>query len=465
MWTPSTEEIENQRKKVFENKKFIQLDRPCKINDGILKLSNNELEFYVKKFKQSESEISFFVPASGSGSRMFQFLFDYKEKIDEETEGNVIHFIQNINQFSLFHLLPEDLQHQINHQQFDIHKIIRFLLDEKQLNIAQKPKALVPFHQLGPFMLNPFQEHLLQGKNIGNNKINFVFTIQKKFEKEFKEILMTSEKMIEYSFQVSFEEQDEKTNSIAFDEMQNTIQTNQGLLTRPAGHGALLTLLNKIDADVIFIKNIDNVQHYNQHQISNKIINSMGGLLLQLKEEMLHVYENADKNLLIELNNKYHLFDHKMIAELNDKNSIQSLLLRPIRVCGMVKNEGLPGGGPFWIEKDGRISKQIVESSEISHQIEQRNILLQSTHFNPVMIAASSKNILNEKLDLNEYCDESAFFTVHKDEKGQSINYIEKPGLWNGGMANWLSVFVEIPKEVFTPVKTVLDLLHQGHCE
>jgi hypothetical protein len=179
--------------------------------------------------------------------------------------------------------------------------------------------------------------------------------------------------------------------------------------------------------------------------------------------EAQRVFETPSINDLLELNNKYQLFDRTFLESVHGADSIREILDRPTRVCGMVKNEGQPGGGPFWVDSSSASTKQIVEKAQISGEHEQRNILLRSTHFNPVMIAASVHSFNNKKFDLLDYRDNDSYFIVHKTNEGDSINYLEQPGLWNGGMAKWNTIFVEITNDAFSPVKTVTDLLNQAH--
>ena len=191
----------------------------------------------------------------------------------------------------------------------------------------------------------------------------------------------------------------------------------------------------------------------------------LSGMLLLFKNEAHKIYDSPSLNELLDLNQKYQLFDQHEIENIHGAEAIRELLNRPVRVCGMVRNEGQPGGGPFWIEHNGRASKQIVEKAQISADHDQRNILLKSTHFNPVMISASVTSFDGKKFDLTRYRDENAFFIVHKTNNGESVNYLEQPGLWNGSMANWITLFIEIPSSAFSPVKTLTDLIHPSHLE
>ena len=264
-------------------------------------------------------------------------------------------------------------------------------------------------------------------------------------------------------YNIEFSEQDKASNAIAFKlDGEVCINEKNEILERPAGHGALLSNLNEIDSDLIFIKNIDNVQHISKSKETSDTWKFLGGILLEFKREASKVFENPSLDGIITLNKKYQIYNEELLNRLS-MNELLELLNRPVRVCGMVRNEGQPGGGPFWINDNGIISKQIVEKAQITMRGEQYRLMVQSNFFNPVMIVVSCKDLKNNKLDLENYKDDSKFFVVKKKYKGQDIRFIELPGLWNGSMANWNSLFVEIPSDTFSPVKTVLDLLDSAH--
>jgi hypothetical protein len=235
------------------------------------------------------------------------------------------------------------------------------------------------------------------------------------------------------------------------------------LVTRPSGHGALLDNLNSLNEELVFIKNIDNVQHLNRAGKSIRTWKVLGGLLLEFREAARDVYKSPSIEGLRNLNDRFQVYSASEIEKCTTPELIKQLLDRPTRVCGMVKNQGQQGGGPFWLNEHGVITKQIVEKAQISNSGEQYKILIQSTHFNPVMIVASPVSLNGEKFDLAKYRDDSKYFIVHKTKKGQQIRYMEQPGLWNGSMSYWNTLFVEVPSSTFSPVKTVLDLLEESH--
>lgn len=465
-WNPTDAMVDEQRNKVFGPTPYAHLVRPCRINDGILRVEEDQKKVFIRIFEKGHHSIAFFIPASGSGSRMLQFLYEYNESNDQELSGQMEHFLNAITEFAFFRQFPEEIQHAIKDQNFEIDELIGQILSDEGLGLGKIPKGLIPFHNVGPFILNPFQEHLLQGSRIASKKPEFHFTIQKEFEDEINKVVTSTAELTGSSFNVTFNEQSIETNSVAFENDGSICRNDRGeIITRPSGHGALLHLLNNMTQEIVFIKNIDNVQHYSKSEESNDTWKALGGLLITYRNEAKSLFESPSKNDLFSLNEKYRIFDESELELISGAEDIRRLLNRPTRVCGMVKNEGQPGGGPFWVETEGKISKQIVEKAQISHNLDQRNILLKSTHFNPVMIALSPLSLEGKKFDLMEYRDDNAFFIVHKSSEGKNINYLEQPGLWNGSMAHWNTIFVEIPNQVFSPVKSVIDLLHPSHKE
>jgi hypothetical protein len=462
----SNEKIEQERKMVFTEKPLLHLIAPCKINEGILRYSDEEKSFLIHSFEEKNLAIRFFIPASGSGSRMFQFLYEFRDGSNEASSGQVERFFNAINEFAFSRHFPDAIQRKIDNRTIDFDELLDYLLNDEGLGYGRLPKGLVPFHKWGPFVLTPFQEHLLQGKRVHSKQPSFHFTIQSLFENQIKDTIASTEKTAGFTFDVAFSEQSVQSNSLTFkEEGELYLDKNGEPFTRPSGHGALLPILNEITEEIIFIKNIDNVQHFNESQKAIETWQFLGGLLIEFKKAAQAVFEHPTHESLVKLNNQYQLFDSSQIASINNPKDIRLALNKPTRVCGMVKNSGQPGGGPFWIERNGHYSKQIVEKAQISDKEEQHKLLVNSTHFNPVMIAMTPYSMENEKLNLLDYRNDDAYFVVHKKQDGTPILYIEQPGLWNGGMENWNTIFVEIPSETFSPVKTVLDLLESAHVE
>jgi len=453
------EEIHNQKLKVFSENPELELIAPCKIGEGILRLTSAEKEKYSDIYRKHQKPISFFIPASGSGSRMFQFLHDFIDEPNDTNRSHVERFLNSIADFAFFKQIPEKWQTILLNQSVSFEEIVAYLLDKEGLNFGHLPKGLIPFHNNETAILNPFQEQVIHGAELGNTDLSFHFTIQLAYENEIQQAIQSIK-----SSKTSFSEQSVDTNSIAFKESGDVFLNDDGeIVSRPAGHGALLSHLNKINDEIIFIKNIDNVQHPKNTAIAIDTWHELGGVLLQFKKDASVVFSNPTTESLIDLNKKYQVYSASQLEKCSTTEEIKALLNRPTRVCGMVKNEGQPGGGPFWINDQGIISKQIVEKSQISNNADQNKILIQSTHFNPVLIASSLVSLEGKKLALNDFCDDKKYFIVHKKHHGQKIRFIELPGLWNGGMAFWNTIFVEVPNATFSPVKTVLDLLDEAH--
>lgn len=459
----SEETVISQREKLTVSQP-VKLVAPCKIGQGIVLFSPEAPEFFIDKFLRSDKSICFFIPASGAGSRMFQFLFEFIDSPNYENRALVERFLNGLKNFSFFQLLPENIRLKVETNSVDIIEIIQFLLSEEGLNFGKIPKGLIPFHVWNEQLLNPFQEHVLQGVQIAKVKSHFHFTIQNEFKDLVEKQILQIKSLINDDFMLSFSEQALATNSLAFDINGNPLRLNNGsFLTRPSGHGALLNNLNQLKEEIIFIKNIDNIQHPRNAEVSTATFQFIGGILLQVQEDIKVVYNSPSLEGLCELNNKYELFHEDELSKELSENEIQLLLNRPIRICGMVKNEGQPGGGPFWINNQGKISKQIIEKSQISVDQNQNNIAVQATHFNPVIMALHCYDCEGQKFDLKEFVNNDHYFVVNKTHQGQLIRYIELPGLWNGSMYNWNTVFVEVPSASFTPVKSVLDLLNKVH--
>jgi len=465
--------ITNQLEKIIKGNPTLNLIKPCRLNDGINKLNSTQSNHFTQLFdkKYSDKKVMFFIPASGSGSRMFSFLFDFIEKkgiASQDTIEFIEQFLNNIENFSFYNKLPKQYKDDLRKGSINIPSLVRFILLEEGLNFGQLPKGLIPFHLYDKFIINPFQEHILQGTKIAGEKAEFHFTINPNFEPQINQSIKILHEITGIDFSYSFSNQTEESHSIAFTENNEPAKNDEGeTIVRPSGHGALVENLNQIEADIIFIKNIDNVQHFDKAQNALNTKKALGGLLIQFQNDISKLLEAIDSNekdwtiKLDQIISSYQLFIPTEHVE--DSNWIKNHFNRPLRICGMVKNEGQAGGGPFWVKDNDKITPQIIEKSQIHPN--QLSIMLHATHFNPVDIVCGTKNYKNEKFDLTNFINDDLYFIVHKKEKGQAIKYIEKPGLWNGAMYNWLTLFYEIDSDCFSPVKTVLDLLKPLHLE
>ena len=457
--------LQMQQKKVFAERPKVSLVMPCSVNKGILRLNASEYQRISEKFNSKSAELTFFIPASGSGSRMFEFLHNFFKDSNLEGRNKVERFLNSLNDFALTRLIPAEIQEQLESGAMDLKSFASYIVDDHGLGLGNLPKGLIPFHENSYFVLNPFQEHVLQICERFSDKTTIHYTINKRYEQAIHASIELVKQMSYYNPKVSFSEQNPESDSYAFDKNQNPIKNEDGtFLRRPSGHGALLENLNCISTRYVFIKNIDNIQHLN-HDTSAHDFAMLGGLLLELNNSLTLILNSAPENrkpLLEELNQKFELFQN--VEDFpKETEELEKWLNRPKRICGMVKNEGQPGGGPFWVNRNGQIDKQIVEKVQISEGSEQLSILLKSTHFNPVMLACDTHDLDNNKIDLNPFADTENCMVVEKQHLGESVLFMERPGLWNGGMADWISVFVEVSSESFSPVKDALNLLDSKH--
>lgn len=492
----STASIDEQLKRFSTGFPFTQLHKAAIISDGIKKLDEDEMTTYTKLYEtklEKGLEIAKFVPASGAATRMFKDLFTFIQSTPEEQnqlrqKEPYNTFIKQIEDFAFI----DDLKNCFNGQANEaltadnLAQIINTLLNNDGLNYGALPKGLLKFHQTAQSNTTPMDEHLKETVYYAcnkNSKGNVHFTVSPEHHALFSERLEKVKTELEdnylIKYDVGFSYQKASTDTIAVTPDNKPFRTEEGkLLFRPAGHGALIENLNDMKQELVFIKNIDNVVPEQILHDTVKYKRLLAGLLLDKKDTIFSILENIDKaeekmrNTAIEDGEKFMVDDLQLPSEAlaslskDEKiNFIKEKLNRPIRVCGMVKNEGEPGGGPFWVkQKDGTSSLQIVESAQIDPaNAEQQAILKSSTHFNPVDLVCYLHNFKGEKFDLTAYTDPETGFISNKTQNGKALKALELPGLWNGAMANWLTFFVEVPVSTFNPVKTVMDLLRPEH--
>ncbi|MCI9846744.1 DUF4301 family protein [Flavobacterium pectinovorum] len=474
---------------------------PATVNNGILSLSTADFEEKANFFdiNKGDFKICKFIPASGAATRMFKFLIAFLNSydIEKETINSYINrkkdndlsiFIVGMDKFPFFKAVYKKLKEV--YPDFDAldrdHKnyyFIKMLLSPDFFDFANKPKAVLPFHKYKTHIATPIEEHLNECVHYAatNKSSDLHFTVsevhQELFEKTIDEVKTKVESESGTQINISFSYQNKRTDSIAVDVKDNVFRNQKGsFIFRPGGHGALIENLDNIDADIIFIKNIDNVI---QNNIDKTTLYKKGlaGILIEAQQKVFGYLNAIEKKqvkeedieeivkflmqkLTIEMTGDFNKFTFE-----NKISKIKELLDKPIRVCGMVKNEGEAGGGPFWTRNDkGDISLQIVESSQVDlTNKKQKSILENATHFNPVDLVCSTKNYKGEKFDLTEFVDHNTGFIVEKSAEGKVVKNYELPGLWNGGMSNWLTIFVAVPLITFNPVKTVNDLLKPAH--
>ena len=462
--TPTQEEsIHFQQQALQKGAPILPVVRPCRVGDGILSLSEEEQERLRAVASSFEDAIQFLIPASGSGSRMFAFLEEYLAQPSLELAEKAERFFSRLPEFALFRKLPAPMQNAYQTGSLTLAELIHFLLNPAGLNYGQKPKALIPFHIHEPIILNAFQEHLSQNQQITAGSIAYHFTIQDEFKAVFLEDISSLSTLTSSAYDVSFSSQNKDTNAFIFDANLTIVTDENGQpLRRPAGHGTLLQNLAALNAKYILVKNIDNIQHYTQKQASIENWQVLLGLQIEVRSALLRFVENMDIEGCKQWNQRMGLFESELIDSL-DINEWVELLNRPLRVCGMVRNNGQPGGGPFYMEYNGMLTKQIVEKVQLTSHPKASQLLLQSAYFNPVLMVLSPCNLKDEPHDLSQFADPSSYLIVEKIHQGKAIGFIEQPGLWNGAMAHWNTLFVEVPSEAFSPVKTVLDLLDFAH--
>ncbi|WP_020214788.1 DUF4301 family protein [Flavobacterium rivuli] len=483
----------------------INLERPAVLADGVVGLSKEEAAESATYFdsKKESYKLKKFVPASGAATRMFKFLHDFISNYNPEKEtingyinrkkdNSLEVFLLGLEKFPFYAEIAAEAEKHIVYPAGDDENVredarsysfIKTMMSEQFFDYANKPKGIIPFHCYDEFSATPIYEHLRESVAYAGSQgqTHIHFTISENHLNGFLDSInevrakVEEESGIKISFNFTYQHQE--TDTLAVDMDNKPFRDEKGtLLFRPGGHGALIENLNRLDADIVFVKNIDNVRHTKMDTIAT-YKKALGGMLIKLQEKVNHYLEHIEN----------HEVDEQELDEIVDFAAIQlsqdispdfdkftlenkfqyvkECLNRPIRICGMVKNEGEPGGGPFWVKgKRGRVSLQIVESSQIDLDNKiQSHIFSQSTHFNPVDLVCGLKDYKGNKFDLTEFVDPNTGFIVYKNRMGKDVKSYELPGLWNGAMAGWITVFVEVPLKTFNPVKTVNDLLKPAH--
>ena len=461
-------------------------------NNGIIRLGDKEIARYEKQYRTlgRGKKLLKFVPASGAATRMFKDLYSFtatyfgvagnfaKEFPEVQT------FLENIHTFAFFNDLKAtmeaaDLDIEEYLQRGDYSTVINFLLKEQYLGYGSLPKALLKFHRYGAVQRTPLEEHIVEGAlyaKCSDNTVNLHFTISPEHRSAFRRKIAEVKQYYESTFgiklHITFSEQKHYTDIIAVDEQNQPVRDEEGrLVFRPGGHGALIENLNEQRADLIFVKNIDNVVPDWMKHTTVIYKQVLAGMLLELREkcfDMLRTLDTKpDDKTLAKLIRTAQKDFNIMVPEGCDARTLHNLLNRPMRICGMVKNLGEPGGGPFYtIDSMGNRSLQVVESAQVNHNDPQQEAIFQaSTHFNPVDLVCSTKNYRGRYFDLRLYVDPQTGFISKKSKGAMTVKSQELPGLWNGAMAHWITLFVEVPVATFNPVKTVNDLLRKEHLE
>ena len=472
---------------------FLKLEAAAAIGKGIVAPDPQEKEKMIEawnEYKAAGNKIVKFVPASGAASRMFKNMFAFlTADYDVPTTDFEKTYFDNIEKFAFYNALNEkcvencgaDIKALI--AKGDYKAVVANMLNADGLNYGQLPKGLLLFHNYPEGPRTPMEEHLVEGAlyAASNGEANVHFTVSHEhmalFEKKVEEKKDGYAQKYGIKYNISFSEQKPSTDTVAANPDNTPFRTEDGkLLFRPGGHGALIENLNEIDADVIFIKNIDNVvpDRLKQETVDYKQV--IAGVLVTLQkkafdylkvldtgnydhEQLEEIIRFVQRDLCCRKSDIKLLEDAELVIYLRNK------LNRPMRVCGVVKNVGEPGGGPFLTyNQDGTVSLQILESSQIDKSnAEYQKMFTEGTHFNPVDLVCAVKDYKGQPFDLPKFVDKTTGFISSKSKNGKELKALELPGLWNGAMSDWNTVFVEVPLGTFNPVKTVNDLLREQH--
>ena len=442
------------------------------------------------QYKQEGHKIVKFVPASGAASRMFKDMFAFVDApYDVPTTDFEKFFFDHIKQFAFREALCQKCRDNEGKKIRDLldegnyKAVARQMLAKEGLNYGQLPKGLLLFHNYPEGPRTPMEEHLVEAALYAssNGEANVHFTVSHDHLELFKQ--KVAEKADFYAqkfgvkYNISFSEQKPSTDTIAANPDNTPFRNDDGsLLFRPGGHGALIQNLNEIDADIVFIKNIDNVVPDRLKDDTVVYKQLLAGILVELQqrtfnylrlldtgkythEQLQEIIRFVQRNLCCRRHDIKELEDAELVIYLRKK------LNRPMRVCGVVKNVGEPGGGPFLTyNQDGTVSLQILESSQIDKSNEEyMRMFTEGTHFNPVDLVCAIKDYQGKPFNLPDFVDASTGFISSKSKNGRELKALELPGLWNGAMSDWNTVFVEVPLSTFNPVKTVNDLLRDQH--
>lgn len=454
------------------------------VGNGILSVTNVKELLRIWDVALSDGlQVVKFVPASGAASRMFKDLFTFMHKPEPYPERESVKtFFRNIGDFAFYEDLSDYLDDLNVNDDYYFKRLVSRILDKSGLGYGNLPKGLIKFHKYADKGRTPFEEHLVEGVLYAaqqNGSVHLHFTVSPEhkslFEKLQKSVVAVYEKQYEVQFNITYSIQKPSTDTIAVDLNNEPFRENESILFRPGGHGALIENLNALNSDVVFIKNIDNVvpDHLKEATVQYKKV--IGGKLIALRDQVyayLNALENGSNELVDEL---IEFFRSEFFMQVPDALSswtfdeqiafLRDKLNRPIRVCGMVKNEGEPGGGPFIVEDaNGTKALQIAEMSQINlKKVDVKAMVDGATHFNPVDLVCCVRDYKGNKFDLTKFVDGNTAFISSKSKDGRDLKALEHPGLWNGAMAEWNTVFVEVPIETFNPVKEVNDLLRPQH--
>lgn len=485
-------EIENQLNRFATGFPYLKIEAVATAEKGIKVLSKEDEQKYVDAWKNFKGTIEKFVPASGAASRMFKNLFAFassgRNTPETDFENQFFAGIMNFAFYPTLNRVCSKLYGEDIHSLMKLDRhvdVVKALLMPEGMNYGALPKALLQFHKIAPMVVHtPLEEHLEEGAQYARDeqgKVNLHFTVSPEHRKEFEKLLKAKLPIMEavwgVTYNVTMSEQKASTNTIAVNTDNTPYRDAEGeFLFRPAGHGALIENLNERTADVIFVKNIDNVVPSKLRNITTRYKKVIAGCLVATQQRIAEYLRLLDsKKFTPEALKEMLAFVEDVLCTKNKATDgmgdeelaayLFAKLNRPIRVCGMVRNEGEPGGGPYLAyDEDGGYSPQILEAAQIDENDPDAVALMKSgTHFNPVDLVCYINDYKGRKFNLKDFVDYNTGLISLKSKDGVEIKALELPGLWNGSMSKWNTIFVEVPAETFNPVKTVNDLLRKQH--
>lgn len=498
----SKQQAEQQLNLLRRGVPFIRLYKAAISDDGIRKLNNQSILSYGAAYEQAANdlEVTKFVPASGAATRMFKALHEMDflcrqpgfdpRLLQNDAYRHVNECFERLEEFAFHSALETLLKNKGSSlkqamDENNYHLVLSSMLGQDGLNFANLPKGMIPFHSYKDGARTAFEEHLVEAAGYavsagGISSIHLTVSQEHKglFHSLFDRVRSKYELQFGISYKINLSIQKPATDTLALGDHDEVFREADGSMHfRPGGHGALLENLNDTDADLIFIKNIDNVVPDRIKKDTFLYKKALAGLLLEIQKKVFSYLTWLDGQKTIDEEKAREIIDflkedlgtviNSAVCKGNDGliSCLRENLNRPIRVCGMVRNAGEPGGGPFWVlQPDGGTSLQIVESSQVNHRnAEQEAMLNSSTHFNPVDLVCGVRDYRGRKFDLLHYRDPDTYFISKKSKNGKPLKALELPGLWNGSMAGWNTVFVEVPPTTFSPVKVLQDLLKPEH--
>jgi len=490
----SVEDLQKQLDCFRNGFPYLELSAAASVDKGIMLVPSDEEKHYLESWEAYKNipnkKIVKFVPASGAASRMFKDLFEFLDASYEEPSTSFEKtFFESLSDFAFYNDLNDiikqkegkDILTLLSENKYKT--IVRYLLMPVGLNYGSLPKGLLKFHKYENVSRTPVEEHLKEGYLYAKNEegqINIHFTVSPEhralFEKLVDDKKVKAENELFVTYDVSFSIQKPSTDTIAADANNEPFRDNGELVFRPGGHGALIENLNDLDADIVFIKNIDNTVPDKYKGVETKYKKILAGVLVEVQRNIFGYLKLIDSGkytheelleILYFLQNTLNVKnpDTKLLEDAELVLYLKKKLDRPIRVCGMVRNAGEPGGGPFLaVNQDETVSPQILESSQINMLDPlKKEMFRKGTHFNPVDLVCGIKDYRGYHFNLKDYVDYNTGFISIKSKNGKELKALELPGLWNGAMSDWNTVFVEVPMGTFNPVKTINDLLRGRH--